>query len=89
VHTGSRSAAAKEWHKLYDTRWWQDYRRVFLMEHPTCCDPFNEHGPLVPTWTADHIVPHRGDWNLFTDPSNHRPVCRHCNSRLARTEQRI
>jgi 5-methylcytosine-specific restriction protein A len=41
----------------------------------------------VPTWTADHIKPHRGDLQLFMDPANHRPVCQRCNSKLSVREQ--
>ena len=87
VHTGQRSEQATEWRKLYSTRWWKEYRVEFIAANPTCCDPFGEHGPLVPTWTADHIKPHRGNLQLFMDPTNHRPVCQRCNSKLSVREQ--
>jgi hypothetical protein len=67
VHTRQRSSHGKQWRSLYATRWWKDSRLEFIAAKPTCCDAFGVHGPLVPTWTADHIKSHRGDLQLFMD----------------------
>lgn len=38
---------------------------------------------------ADHIIPHRGDWTLFTDNTNHQCLCETCHSSAKQQEERI
>ena len=35
----------------------------------------------------DHVVPFRGDWQLFVDPSNHQSLCKRCHDRKTAMEQ--
>lgn len=83
---GQRSTRAADWHKLY-TRAWDRASKAFLSENPLCADPLEEHGPLVPATCTDHIIPHRGDVDLFWDSDNWRPLCRACNSKLCALKQ--
>lgn len=43
---------------------------MFLAEHPLCavCG-----GPAS---VVDHIIPHKGDRELFMDPTNHQSLCK-------------
>lgn len=36
---------------------------------------------------VDHIVPHRGDWSLFVDPSNLQSLCKHHHDQKTAREQ--
>ena len=61
----------------YDIRW-QAARRLFLRAHPLCVECL-KHGILRPATVVDHIVPHRGDANLFWDEDNWQPLCKRCH----------
>ena len=73
----------------YNSRW-QRYAKNFLMGHPLCveCLRKNEGGHGIPrdaperiraSEVVDHIVPHRGDQELFWNPANHQALCKHCH----------
>ena len=55
--------------KLYDGRW-ANYRFRFLKANPFCylC---SEKATVV-----DHIVPHKGNRDMFVNLHNHMPLCR-------------
>lgn len=63
----------------YDSRW-RRARLGFLARHPLCVTCYSE-GKIVPATDVDHIVPHRGDRNLFWDVKNWQPLCKSCHSR--------
>lgn len=63
----------------YDYQW-QKYRRGFLRRHPLCVS-CTARGRTVPATDVDHIKPHRGDKELFWNPSNHQALCKSCHSR--------
>jgi 5-methylcytosine-specific restriction protein A len=69
-HTGKRSARAEENHKLYG-RDWRRARLAYLADHPLCeCDDCRKNGWLKPATVIDHIIPHKGDLELFWDSEN-------------------
>jgi 5-methylcytosine-specific restriction protein A len=71
------SAAARG----YDRRW-QRYRLAFLREHPLCeCEECKAVGRLLPSSIVDHVIPHRGDMELFWDPGNHQAMSKPCHDR--------
>jgi 5-methylcytosine-specific restriction protein A len=45
-------------------------------------------GRVVPATVVDHIVPHRGVWELFVARDNLRGVCVRCNATKANREDR-
>lgn len=55
--------------KMYD-KTWEKYRVIFLSANKKCycC---GEKANVV-----DHIVAHKGDSKLFTDVTNHLPLCK-------------
>ena len=49
----------------YSSRW-RRVSRLYLKKNPLCAECLKE-GRVVPAEVVDHIVPHRGDYNLFWD----------------------
>jgi 5-methylcytosine-specific restriction protein A len=63
----------------YGSRW-RKARGLYLKQHPSC----NRCGEL--SNVVDHIVPHRGDYNLFWDKNNWQPLCTRCHNIKTATE---
>ena len=61
----------------YDSKW-RTARARFLQLNPLCVKCM-EHGILSPATVVDHIVPHRGDQQLFWDEKNWQPLCKDCH----------
>nr|DAW14896.1 MAG TPA: HNH endonuclease [Caudoviricetes sp.] len=68
----------------YD-RAWRVASKQFLIAHPLCvmCE---QNGILRPATVVDHIVPHKGDKDLFWDMSNWQALCKECHDRKTATE---
>ena len=51
-----------------------------MQMHPLCrtCEAA---GRLVVASVVDHIVPHKGDQQLFNDPNNWQSLCKPCHDR--------
>lgn len=62
----------------YSSRW-RRYRRVFLVQHPLCVECLKQ-GRTTEATEVDHIVPHKGDKQLFWRHSNHQALCKPCHS---------
>ena len=76
-----RESSAK---RGYDRRW-QRYREQFLAQRPWCeCDRCK--GSYVPASVVDHIVPHKGNRELFWDPNNHQAMAKQCHDRKTARE---
>lgn len=72
---GSRQARG------YDATW-EAFRLSWLRGHPLCeaCKPL-----LTPATVVDHIIPHRGDRELFWRDGNHQSLCEsHHNAKTGR-----
>lgn len=54
---------------------WQQYSKDFLKRNPKCirCDE--------PATVVDHIIPHKGNKELFWARYNHQPLCKQCHDR--------
>ena len=70
----------------YDNRWLRA-RGVFLMEHPLCA-ACEEEGRIAPAQAVDHIIPHRGDADLFWDETNWQSLCISHHSKKTARERR-
>lgn len=57
----------------YDAEW-KKHRDQFLLENPLCVD-CRKKGYVMPATVVDHIVPHKGDKDLFWDKTNWQPLC--------------
>jgi 5-methylcytosine-specific restriction protein A len=59
-------------------RKWEKARALFLAEHPLCAE-HERRGETVAAGEVDHIVPHRGDLELFWDEGNWQSLCGPCH----------
>lgn len=68
-------------------RRWQRARAVFLVEHPLClyCERM---GRITPATVVDHVIPHKGDRDLFWSPDNWQALCKPCHDSVKAREER-
>lgn len=73
-----RSEESKEWRGLYKLARWQKGRAWFLRQNPLCvfC---GEKGLAVPATVVDHVIPHKGNKELFFDQNNWQALCSPCH----------
>ena len=57
----------------YDARW-SKARDEFLAQHPLCVE-CRKKDYINPATVVDHIIPHKGDKELFWDKKNWQPLC--------------
>ena len=82
------SAESAAWHRLYLTpEWTDDLRPGQLLREPYCRE-CARHGVRTRATDVDHIQPHKGDWQRFTDRSNLQSLCHSCHSRKTLAEMR-
>ncbi len=62
------------------SRRWERERRIFLARHPLCVHCLAA-GRTRAAEVVDHIVPHRGDSELFWDGHNWQALCKACHDR--------
>lgn len=74
----------KEWQHLYGSRW-QSARAAFLSHHPLCFECF-KNGRTKAANVVDHIIPHKGDVNLFWVVDNWQALCKRCHNKKTATE---
>ena len=84
-----RRAPWREWSlKQYTSYAWKQARKAFLVKHPICeCEECTANNIVQPAQVVDHIVPHRGNKELFWDPSNWRAMALTCHNRKAAKER--
>lgn len=71
----TRSAAARG----YNSRW-NKARKVYLADHPLCAECLR-CGKYTAATVVDHIIPHRGNNELFWDESNWQSLCKRCHDK--------
>lgn len=69
----------------YDHRW-RKYRKMYLAHHPLCVDCKKNNRISLAT-VVDHIVPHKGDYELMWDVNNHQALCKPCHDVKTGKEQ--
>ncbi len=70
--------------KVYGYKW-QKVRKQFLETHPLC-EECKKQGRYVKATDVDHIIPHRGDMDLFWDWDNYQALCHSCHSKKTARE---
>src|SRR5262245_53877450 len=80
-----KNAARSPWQHLYGSRW-QRARKRFLEQNPICklC---RDADKAEIAFAVDHIVPHRGNLELFWDVSNWQPLCEAHHNAKAQSER--
>ena len=64
---------------------WQRVRKHFLNLNPVCEECYKK-GIAEPATTVDHIVPHKGNMELFWDQENLQSLCKLHHDRKTATE---
>lgn len=54
---------------------WRRAREIYLARNPLCVMCARE-GRLTPATVVDHIIPHRGDSELFWNTANWQSLCK-------------
>ncbi|MGD9879010.1 MAG: HNH endonuclease [Hyphomicrobiaceae bacterium] len=72
--------------QLYGRRW-KAARLAFLGEHPLCAYCLARDRTTLAT-VVDHIVPHRGDPELFWRQNNWQPLCLICHDAIKQAEEK-
>ncbi len=80
----SRLSAAR---RGYDARW-RIRSKHFIAQHPLCA-MCQAAGRVTLAVCVDHIVPHKGDRQLFHDSNNWQSLCDHCHSSRKQRAERI
>jgi 5-methylcytosine-specific restriction protein A len=62
-------------HQRGYTKTWSKYRLMYLRENPICV-MCQEEGNIVSASVVDHIIPHKGNMDLFWDSNNHQALCK-------------
>ncbi|MNY21286.1 HNH endonuclease [compost metagenome] len=64
---------------------WRKARKGFLLKHPLC-KHCRDRDRLTEATVVDHIIPHKGDKELFWDRQNWQPLCKKCHDIKTATE---
>ena len=62
--------------KLYATARWEKLRAHQLSREPLCAFCLQQN-IITPATVVDHVVPHRGDNDLFYNSSNLQSMCKY------------
>lgn len=65
---------------------WQSARLQFLDQNPLCAE-CQRNGHITPATVVDHIVPHRGNKDLFWNRRNWQALCKTCHDLKTRSGQ--
>ena len=87
VFTGGK--LRNTWDKWYSLAVWKRLRQIaFHIEENIICG-YIERGERCrkPSEEIHHKIPHRGDWNLFTDLKNLQGMCAHHHRVISMREQ--
>jgi 5-methylcytosine-specific restriction endonuclease McrA len=87
-----RSTSAAKYRRLYKTALWQTLRaQILTRDLYTCqrCGCRLTQGRSRPTdAVVNHITPHKGSVDLFSDPDNLEAVCKQCHDSRIQGEER-
>jgi len=96
IHRPPGHKTKKEKHKQYDDRrgsahsrgytaQWRKARLLWLNQYPLCgyCEIRNM---IVEATVVDHIIPHKGDMQLFWNKANWQSLCKTCHNRKTMRE---
>lgn len=86
VRDYKQEKAAKPRHdSWYSDPRWRRIRAVHLKREPLCADCM-ARGTLTPASIVDHIIPHLGNWQTFTDHNNLQSLCKRCHDQKTARE---
>lgn len=71
--------ALGEYSRLYNLRIWRDRLQPDQLISEPLCTYCKKVGKYIEATVVNHIIPHKGDMILFTDPDNLESVCKSCH----------
>lgn len=83
----NESLPCRSYHHLYDTVSWKKIRISFLSDNPLCVECLKD-GHYKMAKIVDHLVPHKGDINMFYDLNNLQALCKKHHDRKTFLETR-
>lgn len=85
----AQRASTQPWRAWYGTKRWQALRDEVLARDPLCRCELCQAGArrVRPSTVVDHIVPHRGDPDLFWSRENLQGLAKTCHDRKTRRGQ--
>ena len=92
--TNDRSQEAQSWRWMYRTgKWLDELRPEQLLREPFCRECARQYPPSdprhrTPATVVDHIIPHRGEWDVFIDPDDLQSLCKRHHDIKTAQEQR-
>ncbi|MGO7833325.1 HNH endonuclease [Rhizobium johnstonii] len=66
---------------------WRKARLEHLAMHPHCRE-CSKSGITRLATVVDHVIPHRGDKNLFWHRANWQPLCAPCHNSIKQSQER-
>ena len=72
---------------MYNLPVWRDKLRPAQLLREPFCRECAKRGIRTPATVVDHIIPFRGDWQLFTDAGNLQSLCKTCHDCKTAREQ--
>lgn len=84
-HQRKKSAAYHGWYSL--PIWTDRLRPAQLIREPWCRE-CAAAGIRTRATVVDHVRPHRGSWEVFTDPDNLQSLCKYHHDQKTMQEQR-
>ena len=72
---------------LYKSKAWYRLRHHQLTQQPLCAY-CKQLGRTVAATVVDHIKPHRGDLELFYNPTNLQSLCDQCHNRHKQRQEK-
>ena len=82
----ARRRRENPWRRWYSLKAWRKRRARQLRETPWC-EGCKAQGMTRPATIADHVIPHRGDWDLFIR-GKLKSLCSTCHDAAKQREER-
>lgn len=79
-------SANREWRNWYKLAAWLRRRKWQLQEQPLC-ERCKANGLIVEATVANHVDPHRGDWDKFIN-GRLESTCKPCHDSVIQSEER-
>jgi 5-methylcytosine-specific restriction enzyme A len=73
--------------RMYDSVRWRKAGKLYLKEHPLCI-MCKQLGRDVRATVVDHVIEHKGDYDLFWNEGNWQSLCATCHSGRKRMQDR-
>jgi 5-methylcytosine-specific restriction enzyme A len=83
----ARSSASLLTSMGYGYEWEQ--RRLHHLRHNPLCVMCKAEGKYVQAAVVDHIIPHKGNQELFWDESNWQSLCKPCHDSRKQSAERL